>query len=139
MKWWEQDVMILIFWMVSFKPAFSLSSLTFIKRLFSSSLHSAIRVISSMYLRLLLFLPAVLIPIWASSRPEFCIMYSAYKLNKQDDNIQRCHTPFSLLNQSIVTCGEGNGIPLQYSCLENPMDGGAWWAAVHGVAEGCYM
>ena len=32
--------------------------------------------------------------------------------------------------------GEGNGNPLQYSCLENPMDGGAWWAAVHGVAEG---
>ena len=32
--------------------------------------------------------------------------------------------------------GEGNGNPLQYSCLENPMDGGAWKAAVHGVAEG---
>ena len=32
--------------------------------------------------------------------------------------------------------GEGNGIPLQYSCLENPMDGGAWKAAVHGVTEG---
>ena len=32
-------------------------------------------------------------------------------------------------------CGEGNGTPLQYSCLENPMDGGAWWAAVHGVAR----
>ena len=32
--------------------------------------------------------------------------------------------------------GEGNGTPLQYSCLENPMDGGAWEAAVHGVAEG---
>ena len=32
--------------------------------------------------------------------------------------------------------GDGNGRPLQYSCLENPMDGGAWWAAVHGVAEG---
>ena len=31
--------------------------------------------------------------------------------------------------------GEGNITPLQYSCLENPMDGGAWWAAVHGVAE----
>ena len=30
--------------------------------------------------------------------------------------------------------GEGNGTPLQYSCLENPMDGGAWWAAVYGVA-----
>ena len=34
-----------------------------------------------------------------------------------------------------VEGGEGNGIPLQYSCLENPMDGGAWWAAVHGVAK----
>ena len=32
-------------------------------------------------------------------------------------------------------CGEGNGTPLQYSCLENPMDGGAWQAAIHGVAK----
>ena len=31
--------------------------------------------------------------------------------------------------------GEGDGTPLQYSCLENPMDGGAWWAAVHGVSK----
>ena len=35
----------------------------------------------------------------------------------------------------MCTNGEGNGTPLQYSCLENPMDGGAWWAAVHGVAK----
>ena len=35
-----------------------------------------------------------------------------------------------------ANAGEGNGTPLQYSCLENPMDGGAWKAAVHGVAEG---
>ena len=34
-----------------------------------------------------------------------------------------------------VFFGEGDGTPLQYSCLENPMDGGAWWAAVHGVAK----
>ena len=33
------------------------------------------------------------------------------------------------------TSGEGNGTPLQYSCLENPMDGGGWWVAVHGVAK----
>ena len=46
------DAMILVFWMLSFKPTFSLSSLTFIKRLFSSSLLSAIRVVSSAYLRL---------------------------------------------------------------------------------------
>ena len=35
----------------------------------------------------------------------------------------------------MLSFGEGNGTPLQYSCLENPMDGGAWWAAVHGVAK----
>ena len=39
------------------------------------------------------------------------------------------------LASSIVTYREGNGTPLQHSCLENPMDRGAWWAAVHGVAE----
>ena len=37
---------------------------------------------------------------------------------------------------SVLACGEGDGTPLQYSCLANPMDGGAWKAAVHGVAEG---
>jgi len=35
----------------------------------------------------------------------------------------------------VTSNGEGNGTPLQYSCLENPMDRGAWWAAVHGVAK----
>ena len=35
----------------------------------------------------------------------------------------------------VIWYGEGNGTPLQYSCLENPMDGGAWWATVHGIAE----
>ena len=35
----------------------------------------------------------------------------------------------------VLVSGEGDGTPLQYSCLENPMDGGAWWAAVHGVAK----
>ena len=84
----EQDVMILIFGTLSFKPTFSLSSFTFIKRLLSSSLFSAIRVVSSAYLRLLIFLPAILIPASASSSPVFLMMHSAYKLNKQGDNIQ---------------------------------------------------
>ena len=70
------DAMILVFWMLSFKPTFSLSTFTFIKRLFSSS-HSAIRVVSSAYLMLLIFLPAILIPACASSSPEFLMMYSA--------------------------------------------------------------
>ena len=39
------------------------------------------------------------------------------------------------LKSSLLIGGEVNGNPLQYSCLENPMDGGAWWAAVHGVAK----
>ena len=69
--------------MLSFKPAFSLSSFTFIKRLFSSSSLSAIRVVSSAYLRLLIFLPAILIPACGSSSLAFHIMYSAYKLKKQ--------------------------------------------------------
>ena len=41
----------------------------------------------------------------------------------------------ALVSTCRESCGEGNGIPLQYSCLENPMDGGAWLAAVHGVAK----
>ena len=40
---------------------------------------------------------------------------------------------FKNYDSLVVSVGEGNGTPLQYCCLENPMDGGAWWAAVHGV------
>ena len=79
---------------VDFKPAFSLSSFTFIKRLFSSFLLSAIRVVLSAYLRLLIFLPVIWIPACASSSLAFHMMYSAYKLNNQGDNIQLCRTPF---------------------------------------------
>ena len=97
------DVMILDFWMLSFKPTFSLSFFTFIKRLFSYSL-SAIRVVSSAYLRLLIFLPAILIPTCASSSPAFLMMYSACKLNKEGDNTQPWWTPFPIWNQSFVPC-----------------------------------
>ena len=77
------DAMIFVFWMLSFKPTFSLSSFTFIKGLFSSSVLSAISVVSSAYLRLLIFLPASLIPACASSSPVFHMMYSAYELNSK--------------------------------------------------------
>ena len=164
------DAMILVFWMLSFKPAFSLSSFTFNKKLFQfSSVQSlsrvqlfatpwiaarqaslsitnsqnslrltsiesvmpsshlilcrpllllspippsirvfsnsslfAIRVMSSAYLRLLIFLLAILIPPCDSSSPAFCMMYSAYKLNKQGDNIQPWRIPFPIWNQSVV-------------------------------------
>ena len=97
------DAMILVFWMLSFNPTFSLSSFTFIKRLSSSLLYS-IRMVSSAYLRLLIFLPAILIPVCASYSPAFLIMYSVYKLNKQGDNIQPWYTPFPIRNQAVVPC-----------------------------------
>ena len=69
--------MILVFRMLSFKPAFTL-----LKRLFSSSLLSVFRVVSSAYLRLLIILLAILIPACDASSPAFHLMYSAYKLNR---------------------------------------------------------
>ena len=50
-------------------------------------------------------------------------------LHPHNQNEEAC------LQVSSLFIGEGNGTPLQYSCLENPMDGGAWWAAVHRVAK----
>ena len=77
LNWMGPDTMIFVFWMLSFKPTFSLSTFTSIKWLFSSSSLSAIRVVSSAYLRLLIFLPAILISACASSSPAFLMMYSA--------------------------------------------------------------
>ena len=56
---------------------------------------------SSAYLRLLIFLSAILIPACVSSSPAFHMMCHAYKLNKQDDNIQPWHTPLPIWNQSV--------------------------------------
>ena len=74
------DAVILVFWMLNFKPAFSLSSFTFIKRLFSSSSLSAIRVVSPAYLRLLIFLTTILIPVCASSSPAFLLFHVQFHL-----------------------------------------------------------
>ena len=87
-----------------FSQLFSLSVFTIIKSLFSSSSLYAIRVVSSAYLRLLVCLLAILIPTCASSNLAFCVMYSAYKLNKQGENILPWHASLSILNQSIVPC-----------------------------------
>ena len=94
-KWWDQMP-----WSSFFKCCIFTLLFTFIKRLFNSLSLSAIKVVSSAYLRLLVFLSAVSIPVCASSTPAFCMMYSAYKLNKQDDSIQ----PFPILNLSVVLC-----------------------------------
>ena len=133
--------------MLSFKPGFSLSSFTFIKRLFSSSSLSAIKVVvvvvvwslsrvlplrprlatlvacqaplsmgfsrqegwsglpfpsPAIYLRLLIFFLAILIPACDSSSLAFHVMYSAYKLHEQGDNRQPWRPPFPIWNQSVV-------------------------------------
>ena len=56
-----------------------------------------------------------------------------FYLNQEHLYIQFLHHTFKATSKEKH--GEGNGNPLQYSCLENPMEGGAWWAAVHGVAK----
>ena len=60
----------------------------------------------------------------------------AEKSSSKKENILsllRCH--FTKRTLVMMLGREGNGTPLQYSCLENPMDGGAWWVVVHGVAK----
>ena len=79
------NAMTFLYWVLHFKPGFSLFSFTF-KSLFSSSLLSAISLVSSAYLTLLIFLSAILIPSCESFSLAFCMMYSAYKLNNQVDN-----------------------------------------------------
>ena len=62
--------------------------------------------------------------------PQGCIYNYNLFLNK----FIILHIVSNLIGNRVIN-GEGNGTPLQYFCLENPMDGGAWWAAVHGVAR----
>ena len=76
------DTMIVVFWMLSFKPAFPLSSFTLLKRLFSSFSLSAIRMASE-----IIDISPSNLDSSDSSSPAVHMMYSAYKLNKQGDNI----------------------------------------------------
>ena len=80
--------------MLSFNPAFSLFSFILINRLFISFSLSAFIVVSSAYLTLLIFLPAILISAYGSSNLAFHMMCSAYILNKQGDNIYLIQNAF---------------------------------------------
>ena len=109
------DAMIFVFWCWALSLLFH-SPFTFIKRLFSSSLLSAIRVVSSTYLRLLIFLPAILTAACALSSPAFHMMDSAYKLNTQGDNIQPWRTPFPDLEP--VCCSTSNSNCCFLACIQ---------------------
>ena len=106
------DAMILIFGMLSFKPTFSLSSFTFIKKLFSASSFSAIRVVSSTYQRVI-FLPVVLIAVCDSSSPAFGMMYSVSHTGALDGKAStRNAGDLVSIPGSGRSPGEGNGNPL---------------------------
>ena len=95
----DLDAVILGFWMLSFKPAFSHSYFNLIKSLqflFTFCHYSCVICISEVTGNSLSSLNFS----FASSNPTFCMMYSAYKLNKQGDDVQPCHIPFPIWNQS---------------------------------------
>ena len=92
---------------VEFWASFFTLLFTLIKRLFSSSSLSAINVIPSAYL--MKFLLAILIPACESSSPAFHMMYSTYELNKQEDNIQPCWTPFP--SSEPISCSMSGSKP----------------------------
>ena len=101
MKWWDQMPWSSFseYWVLS--QLFHSPSFTFIKRLFSSSSLSSITVVYTAFLRLLIFLLAIFIPASVSSSLAVCMIYSAYKLNKQGGNIQPWCIPFPIWNQSV--------------------------------------
>ena len=147
--------MIFVFWMLSFKPTFSLSSFTLIKRLLSSSLLSAIRVVSSVYLRLLIFLQGILIPACELSSWASHILYSVYNLNKQGDNIQPWCTSFPVLFPMLCNSKldielwnywiifSKNNLMIKCCCLVvqscptlcDPMDYSPPGSSVHGISQ----
>ena len=133
MKWRDRMPWSLFFecWVLS--QLFQLSSFTFIRRLFSSSLLSAVRVVSSACLRLLIFLPAILIPACAPSSASskmhhpFRTMYYACKLNKQSGNIQPWCTPLPILK---VCCSMSGSNCCFLTCMQVSQEAGkvVWYS-----------
>jgi len=102
MKWWDWMPWSLYFECWILNQLFH-SPLTFIKRLFSSSSLSAMSGVICIS-EVIDISPCNLDSACTSSSLAFCMMYSAYKLNNQGDNIQPCCTPFPIWNQSVVPC-----------------------------------
>ena len=100
------------FWMLSFKPTFSFSTFTFIKRLLSSSSLSAIRVVSSASLRLLTFLPAILIPACT-----FIVMFGRNQYNVVKQLSSNLKVVKVLVNQSCLTLCD----PMDYIACQTPL------------------
>ena len=72
---------------------------------------------------------------WRTGKPGMLQYIGLQRVGQDSVTEQQQSFGWAYLRGSMLFLGEGNGTPLQYSCLENPMDGGAWWAAVHEVAK----
>ena len=117
------DALILVLWVFSFKLTFSLFSFTFIKRLFSSSSLSAIRVVSSAYLRLEArqtenhhHRKLTNLITWTTALSNSMKLWAMPCRATQDGHVM------VESSDKMWSTGEGNGKPFQYSCLENPMN-----------------
>ena len=142
--------------MLSFKPTFSLSSFTFIKRLFSSSSLSAIRVVSSTYLRLLIFLPAILIPAVLLPVQIANIHWIIEKAREFQKNIYFCFIDYAKAfnyvdHNKLWKILKEMGIPDHLTCLLRNMYAGQeatvrtghvttdWFQIGKGVLQGCVL
>ena len=119
MKWWGL-IIILVSWVLSFKPRSSFSSFTFIKKLFSFSLLSAIRVVTTAYLRLLIFLLAILIPACASSSLAF----------HMKAEWQYTALTYSFSNLEAVCCSMSSSNCFFFTCIQISQQAGqvAWYS-----------
>ena len=80
-------------------------------------------------------IPKLLLPLWIF-HPCICLLLKTNFPGGSDGKMSDCNAgDLGSIPGSVRSPGEGNGNPLQYSCLENPIDGGTWWATVHGVAK----
>ena len=89
-------------------------------------------------LEFILFFLTWLLQRWQHSellRIEFTNSFCFQQNSTDNAFVKKVHFPLPLMPVYRHPIREGNGTPLQYSCLENPTDGGAWWAAIHGIAK----
>ena len=85
--------------------------------------------------KFIMYVCAVCVLLFASSGPEPARLLCSWNFPGKNTGVG-CHFLLQKINKTqFFVSGEGNGSPLHYSCLENPMDGGAWQAAVHAVAQ----
>ena len=98
-------------------------------------LPSAPKVTTSLNLASIIPVSLCFSKLYVKPRKHMFYMFSSSAQFVHILNTCSCFVSFNINRLLAIALGEGNGTPLQYSCLENPVDGGAWKAAVHGVAK----